>query len=72
MIRGGAIGPPNRGENDDRRGVICIGRLHFDLRNLNGQIGTSFGNLLVWLAPDSPILYFLGVFLDLAFQLGLL
>ena len=30
--------------------LICIGRPHFDLRNLNGQIGTSFGNLLAWLA----------------------
>ena len=43
-------------------GLICIGRLHFDLRNLNGQIGTSFGNLLAWLAPGSQILYFLGIF----------
>ena len=41
MIRGG--------------GVICIGRLHVDLRNLNGQIGTCFGNVLVWPAPDSQI-----------------
>ena len=45
--------------------MICIGRHHFDLRNLNGQIGTSFGNLLVWLAPGSQILYFLGIFPDL-------
>ena len=33
--RGGAIGPPNRIENDDRGGGICIGRLRFELRNLN-------------------------------------
>ena len=52
--------------------VICIGRLHFDFRNLNGQIGTSFGNLLVWPAPDSLVPYFLGTFADLAFQPGLL
>ena len=141
--RGGAIGPPNSNENDDRRGVIfdtehdrakvprhngndprpapgslkpllslpllnkvqnkgtqgvqarhgaelppfisivqypgrpvilgveiCIGRLHFDLRSLNGQIGTSFGNLLVWLAPGFLIPYFLEIFPP--FQLGLL
>ena len=43
-------------------GGICIGRLHFDLRNLNVQIGISFGNLLVWLAPDSLILCFGGDF----------
>ena len=62
---GGAIGPPDRSENDDRGGgLICIGRLHFDLRNLNGQIGTSFGNLLAWRAPGSLILYSLGVFPD--------
>ena len=46
-------------------GLICIGRLRFDLRNPNGQIGTSFGNLLAWLAPGSQILYFLGIFFDL-------
>ena len=50
-------------------GLICIDRLHFDLRNLNGQIGTSFGNLLAWLAQGSQILYFLGVFFAIwAFQ----
>ena len=49
------------------RGVSCIGRLHFDLRNLNGQIRTSFGNLLVWLAAGSLILYFLGIFPHLGF-----
>ena len=38
-------------------GVICIGRLHFDLRNLNGQIGTSFGNLLVRFVPSSLIFW---------------
>ena len=26
--------------------MICIGRLHFDLQNLNGQNGTRFENLL--------------------------
>ena len=51
----------------DRRGdgwgyLHMIGRLHFDLRSLNGQIGTSFGNLLVWLAPGSLILCFGGFF----------
>ena len=60
--RGGAIGPPDRSENDDRGGLICIGRLHFDLQNQNGQVGTSFGNLLAWLAQGSQILYFLGIF----------
>ena len=40
--------------------------------NLNGQIGRSFGNLLVWLAPGSLMLYFLGSFPALAYQPGLL
>ena len=46
--------------------VICIGRLHFDLQNLNGQLRTRFRNLLIWLAPGFLILYFLGIFPDLA------
>ena len=70
--RGGAIGPPKPRRERWSGGLICIGRLHFDLRNLNGQTGTSFGNLRVWLAPGSLIRYFLGIFPDLAFQLGLL
>ena len=52
--RGGAIGPPNRSKNDDRVGVICIGRLPFELRNLNGLIRTRFRNILIWFAPGSP------------------
>ena len=34
--------------------------LHFNFWNLNGQIRTRFRNLLIWLAPGSRILYFLG------------
>ena len=75
--RGGVIRPLNRSENDDRGGVvvvvvvICIGRLHFDLRNLNGQSQRRFRNLLISLAQGSLILHFLGFF-PLAFQPGLL
>ena len=62
----------NRPSNQQRErlsgGVICIGRLHFALRNLNGQNGTNFGNLLVWPAPDSLIPYFLGISPRLAIE----
>ena len=44
------------------RGVICIGWLHFDLRNLNRQSRTRFRNLLIWLAPGSLMHIFLGFF----------
>ena len=43
-------------------GVICINRLHFKLRNLNGLIRTRFRNLLIWLAPGSLLQYFLVFF----------
>ena len=38
--RGGAIGPPNHSENDDRGGECDLHRPanHFDLRNLNEQM----------------------------------
>ena len=51
--------------------VICIGWFHFHFRNLNGQIGRSFGIFFVWFAPDSLLPYFLDVFVNLAFHRGL-
>ena len=40
-----------------RGGVICIGQLHLEHRNLNGPIWTRFRNLLIRFAPSSLILY---------------
>ena len=44
--RPGAIGPRNCSQNDDRGGLIRVGRLHFELHNLKLQ------NPLMLFAPD--------------------